>query len=326
MLGVLAVGVLLALGVALLVGCALAWVYPHTRARVLRLAPGRASDFLLGLSLVPWVIGFLSVLVCLLPSAFAGLNPAWDHCLEHRGHPHLCLAHGHWQPTLLGLVLIMGLTLGVTVPLVRFLWTYRKGRRSLASMLALGEPDQGFFRLRVAQPLAFTTGIVRPKICLSEGLLDTLPEPHLAVVLAHETAHQRRRDGLRLLLAEGTTLILIPQFRVQLLEDLLQTTELACDAAAAHRVGDALVVAEALLAASRLHLGAWPGLWRSLPALGGGHLRPRVDALLNPKPCDQAWWAGARILPVSLLLVGLLAALSGEVHHALESLLGLLSR
>ena len=324
-LGVLAVGVLLALGVAVLVGCALAWVYPQARVRLLRLEPGRASAFLLGISLVPWIIGFLSVLVCLLPPQLSGLNPSLDHCLEHGGHPHLCLTHGHWQPTLSGLFLIMGLITCVTVPLLRFLWAYRNGRRSLSAMLALGAPDQGFLRLKVEQPLAFTTGIVRPQVCLSEGLLNTLPAHHLAVVLAHEQAHQRRLDGLRLLLAEATTLIMPPQFRTQLLGDLLQTTEQACDEGASHHMGDSLVVAEALLAASRLHLGAWPGLWRSLPAFGGGHLRPRIDALLNPAPTFHAWWAGARILPVSLLLLGLLAALSGEVHHALESLLGLLS-
>jgi hypothetical protein len=50
-----------------------------------------------------------------------------------------------------------------------------------------------------------------------------------------------------------------------------------------------------------------------------------VDALLNPAPAFHAWWAGARILPIAVLFLGLLAALSGEVHHALESLLGLLS-
>jgi len=324
-LGVLAVATLLALGVAVLVGCALAWVYPQMRARVLRLEPGRASAFLLGISVIPWVIGFLSVLVGLLPSAFSGLNLSWDHCLEHGGHPHLCLTHGHWQPTLLGMLLFTGLVLAVAVPLFRFLWAYRKGRQSLFSMLALGEPDKGFFRLKVAQPLAFTTGIVRPQVCLSEGLLKTLPENHLAVVLAHEKAHQHRRDGLRLLLAEAFTLILPPQFRGQLLGDLIQTTERACDEGAVLHVGDTLVVAEALLAASRLHLGTWPGLWRSMPAFAGGHLRPRVDALLNPMPAFNAWWAGARILPAALLLLGLLAALSGEAHHALESLLGLLS-
>lgn len=324
-LGVLAVATLLALGVALLAGCALAWVYPRMRARVLRLEPGSASAFLLGASVIPWVIGFLSVLVCLLPSAFSGMNLSWDHCLEHGGHPHLCLAHGHWQPTPLGLILFLSLILGVTVPLIRFLIAYQKGRRSLFSMLALGEPDQDFFRLKVAQPLAFTTGILRPQVCLSDGLLKTLPPEHLAAVLAHEKAHQHRRDGLRLLLAEAFTLILPPQFRAQLRADLIQTTERACDEGAALHVGDALVVAEALLAASRLHLGAWPGLWRSMPAFGGGHLRPRVDALLNPHPTYRAWWAGALAWPMAILLLCFLAALSEEAHHALESLLGLLS-
>jgi len=325
-LGVVTVAALLALAVAVLLGCALAWVYPQMRARVFRLQSGSASAFLLGFSAIPWVLGGLSVLVCLLPWGLFGLNPSWDHCLEHGGHPHLCLAHGHWQPTLLGLFFISGLALGVAVPLLRFLWAYQKGRRSLSSMLTLGEPDQGFFRLKVAQPLAFTTGIFRPQVCLSDGLLKALPLEHVAVVLAHEKAHQRRRDGFRLLLAEALTLILVPQLRTQLLGDLVQTTERACDEQAALHAGDALQVAEALLAASRLHLGAWPGLWRSMPALGGGHLRPRVEALVNPHPVFGAWWAGAKAWPATLLLVALLAALSGEVHHALESLLGLLSR
>lgn len=327
-LGVVSVAALLALAVAVLVGCALAWTYPQIRARVFRLQPRNGSAFLLGFSAIPWVIGVLSVLVCILPPQLFGLNPSWDHCLEHGGHPHLCLTHGHWHPTLLGLFLISGLTLGVAVPLIRFLWAYQKGRRSLSSMLTLGEPGPGqaFFRLKVAQPLAFTTGILRPKVCLSDGLLNALPHEHVAVVLAHEKAHQQRRDGLRLLLAEALTLILPPQLRTQLLGDLIQTTERTCDEQAALHTGDSLQVAEALLAVSRLHLGTWPGLWRSLPSFTGGHLRPRVEALVNPHPIISAWWAGVKAWPATLLLAGLLAALSGEVHHALESLLGLLSR
>ncbi len=48
--------------------------------------------------------------------------------------------------------------------------------------------------------LAFTWGVFRPRIYLSQGLIDALSPAELQAVFLHEDAHRRRRDPLRRLL------------------------------------------------------------------------------------------------------------------------------
>ena len=51
-------------------------------------------------------------------------------------------------------------------------------------------------------PLAFCFGLLKPSICLSTGLLDTLSDKELKAVLLHEDYHCRRFDPLRTFLAD----------------------------------------------------------------------------------------------------------------------------
>lgn len=51
-------------------------------------------------------------------------------------------------------------------------------------------------------PLAFCCGLLKPSICLSTGLLDTLSDKELKAVLFHEDYHCRRFDPLRTFLAD----------------------------------------------------------------------------------------------------------------------------
>lgn len=57
--------------------------------------------------------------------------------------------------------------------------------------------------VQTAAPLAFCFGFLRPRICLSVGLVELLSSEQLRAVLLHEAYHQRRCDPLRLLLAEA---------------------------------------------------------------------------------------------------------------------------
>lgn len=68
-----------------------------------------------------------------------------------------------------------------------------------------GTPAELFFEGRVvpfrllasAEPIAFTAGLLRPRIFLSRGLFASLSREEQNAVLAHEIAHARRRDPLR---------------------------------------------------------------------------------------------------------------------------------
>lgn len=94
---------------------------------------------------------------------------------------------------------------------------------------------------------AFTAGMFRPRIYLSEALADRLPSAELEAVIAHEAAHVARRDPLRLTLlrALACTLFWLPALR-RLAEDVGDQAELHADDVAAART-EPLVLASAIL-------------------------------------------------------------------------------
>lgn len=54
--------------------------------------------------------------------------------------------------------------------------------------------------VRSAKPDAFCYGLLRPRVCVTTGLLDTLSPAEIEAVLRHERHHLRRYDPLRTLL------------------------------------------------------------------------------------------------------------------------------
>lgn len=105
-------------------------------------------------------------------------------------------------------------------------------------------------RLRVVQGLpnpAFTAGFWRPLVYVMASLPEVLEPAQLDAVLAHELAHVRRRDPLRLSLLRflACTLFYIPALR-RLADDLTDEAEIdADDRAVSH--GSALTLASAIL-------------------------------------------------------------------------------
>ena len=75
-------------------------------------------------------------------------------------------------------------------------------------------PSQLVF-LKASQPLTFCFGFLRPRICLSSGLVEVLTRPQLRAALLHEEYHRKQFDPLRLLLAEAlaTALFFLPVVR-----------------------------------------------------------------------------------------------------------------
>ena len=100
---------------------------------------------------------------------------------------------------------------------------------------------------------AFTVGWLTPHIFVARTLSRTLSEAELEAVLAHEVAHVRRRDPLRLFVLRGlaSTLFWLPAIR-RLVEDLADEAEIAADDAVApsHR----LALASAILRVARAHV------------------------------------------------------------------------
>jgi Zn-dependent protease with chaperone function len=89
-------------------------------------------------------------------------------------------------------------------------------------------------------PIAFCFGLLRPRICVSTGLLATLTDKELKAVLLHEDHHQRHYDPLRTLVVDGVAAVLFFLPIVAEWRDLFRTaTELAADRHAIRTTGRA---------------------------------------------------------------------------------------
>ncbi len=93
-------------------------------------------------------------------------------------------------------------------------------------------------QVRTSHPVAFTHGLLRPRVVISTGLTDLLDTDQLQAVLEHEAAHVRRRDPLRLLFLRTIVALTFP---LPVIQDLAAQAEidieLAADRAAVRRVG-----------------------------------------------------------------------------------------
>lgn len=189
--------------------------------------------------------------------------------------------------------------------------TFNRGRatlgelRSATSAARLGAPPAVVARaarraavggrvdvVAAARPFAFVHGLIRPRICISTGLVDRLSEPELAAVLHHEGWHVARRDPLRLLLVRtvGAALAAVPPV-ARAVELYLVTVEIAADRHAVVAMGDPRWLAGALVKVAVSPVAA--------PAFEG-HAEARIAALVG-EPMPTTGW-GSRIAAAALLL------------------------
>jgi Zn-dependent protease with chaperone function len=260
----------------------------------------------------------LVLLASFLPGLFGLLIESGDHCFTHGHdhHHHLCLLH---PPHATGHPLIwaasMGLTLVVSIALLRGAWHGRSQRRLARALVATSRPSELGDRVRLLdcrEPLAVTVGIRRPTILLSASLIELATARTLEVVLAHERAHVTRGDTRHARLDRVAASLLPRSVAAPLLEQITLAREQACDAAAVEHVGDPIEVAQALTEVARLGL--------CVPATGvsvaSGALEARVLHLLEPPAPTRHGW----VAPV-LLFVALVVAGAGPVHGAVEHLI-----
>ncbi len=180
--------------------------------------------------------------------------------------------------------------------------------------LASAHPD-GILVLPTPKPEAFVLGTIQPKLFASQGLL-AMPQVIVRAVLAHERAHIRRLDPLRHLLVLMACTFHLPGISAYLQRRMQQAQELAADADAAHTLGDATGVAEALVCCARFrHDNGSPRL-----AFGGGDIEERVRTLLaERRTLDQPrpWLVGL----LACMLVYVAVRYAEPAHHIIETLL-----
>ena len=280
--------------------------YPLLRRLLLAGPAASASRWTLLYALQAVLCASLATLVLMSPEAAGLLVPA--HC-----HGPSCLPHSP-EISLLspGGLALTGLSfLAVTVLLLGGIAMAARTRQQLQLLGQLAEPCTAFEQVQSSRPLAWCAGLWRPRIFLSSALVARLSEEDLDAVLAHESNHARRRDNLRRQLAHWATLCWPRGLRRQLLADLAQQTEFACDAEAARRCGaERLARLLATLRSSGHPTGAGAGFLDD-------YRESRIAALTAPRSAPL--WSG----PVGLAGLAAssalnLALLTAAAHLVLE--------
>ncbi|CAM2065419.1 M56 family metallopeptidase [Sulfidibacter corallicola] len=242
-------------------------------------------------------------------------DPLGDHCLKHAHWHHLCWVHPP-QPTNHAIVWL--LPTAILIPalgsLARVLRDVSREGRLAKDLVWVSSPCGLGPDIRLIdqeKPIALTIGWRTPHILLSSGLVQHISSHAFQTVLAHERAHISRGD-IPLALIDRFTASLLPRSVANpLLEHISLGREMACDVAAANKVGGPIVVARALTEVAAL--GMKPvatGL-----SLVGSTLELRVTYLLQPATKEWGWCVPATIL------AAVVAAGAGPVHTVVETLI-----
>lgn len=169
------------------------------------------------------------------------------------------------------------------------------------------------------EPVAFTAGLLRPRVVVSSGLLDSVPEHVVRVVLAHEEAHRRGRHPFLLFCVEALAQALpLPPVR-RSVRAFRVAIEALADEHAARTVGSRALAAEAVAHVALMHAVGAPLRFAqasAAPALGfEGDEVVRVRRLLEPPGGGRVLFAAA-VVSVVLGLVAFAGA--HAVHCAAE--------
>jgi hypothetical protein len=167
--------------------------------------------------------------------------------------------------------------------------------------------------MRRGNPLAATIGLLHPKVVIDESLASALDPDALEAAHAHERAHARHRDPLRIWLAQlGADLQWpAPSARTRF-RQWLHALEVARDEEARESGTDGDALASAIVTVAQLAKGR---AHECAALVGHGDLlRDRIARLLTPTVRltyrRHAWWAAAI---VAFVLLGLgLGVLGGD--------------
>lgn len=228
-----------------------------------------------------------------------------------------CLAE--WLTTSLTAGLACALVVLLAARMSRLGHAHRRLRDTLnAATSPAGIGQQGVRVGQVPHP-AMVAGLLRPTIYLQSSLLTQLDPDALRAVVAHESAHARRRDPLRLLMLAT----LEPMLRVvpggpSILATRRSHLEILADQGAVRSGASRSALARALLTIS-------PSAPSTAVAAFASDDQARLRSLLEETPLDggsvRLHWAVQSLLTLGLAVLTS-AAMHGPAGAALREALG----
>ncbi len=292
----------------------LALCYPLLRPLIMRWHPAIAGNLLLLLMAFPLLLSLSTATLMFLPIFESTLVSA--HCHEHcAAHSPLIEVPGLAQTGLALTLLISG------VLLYRLILNLRVSKRLQTQLVHLTSDEGDYRLLDNKQPFVFTLGWWRNEVYMTRGMREHCTDKDMAVILAHEQAHSRRRDNIRLLAAMLFNLVLPGRLGAMLHEDLHLLVESACDFEAAESI-DSLDVAETLLKIQKLSPEHWQfGSSAILSAFTGSEVELRIKALVHGRDQSMLQQASLQLSFLALVLASI--NLVDPLHHGIEILLRL---
>lgn len=203
----------------------------------------------------------------------------------------------------------VGPFIGIAAVIISVLFSIRCGRVVLSRRRTI-QSAKSSGRISICEspvPFAYAVPTREGCVVVSTGLLAPLKPAERQAVFAHERAHLRLGHH-RYLLATELSRIILP-FLGPLVRQIQHATERAADEAAALAVQDRHVVARAITTTA---LGPHRQ-GSTLPALGGGSVTRRVEALLWPhrEPAPSRFMAAVAFAGGALAV----GALVVQIHH-----------
>jgi beta-lactamase regulating signal transducer with metallopeptidase domain len=186
------------------------------------------------------------------------------------------------------------------------------------------------YRIRAAHPLLALVGIVRPRLVVSDRLVDALSDEELAAGAAHEIAHLRARDNLKRLAMRAAPDAFWWTASARRLERAwAAAAEYDADAAASRDDrGVRLALAAALVKAARLMPRPEPAGPPVCTLVGGGDITSRVERLIDDRALARRHavprWALAALVIAAAAAVTSYWPIVRTVHAATEILVHVL--
>lgn len=277
---------------------------PLTRV-LQRLHPAQATVLLLIILSLPAVISFATTGLLYLPLPVEPL-------IDHHCHNTNCANHSP-----LGILPLLGPASLVFSAVAALFIAWRSWRSTRANwrcnrdIKMLCKPREGYWELPDPGTMAFTVGLVHPRIVLSSGLLAQCNAAETDIVLRHEQGHIRQRDNLRILLARMVSLPM--PGAAYFLQALSLSIEKQCDLLATQkhsRCDVAKCIVKLAQSPCKVPTQA--------SAFVSEAVELRVLALLNPTPQRVPVRYAALALTAILTAVALCI---DPLHHLVENLL-----
>ncbi|RHW77309.1 M56 family metallopeptidase [Colwellia sp. RSH04] len=267
----------------------------------------------------PWWVATLCIAL-FWPRQSNGVYLSWFEELAHWHHIDIFnFFSWHAITLMLASLFVVGVCISV-------IYRKRKQSASLSNLLDFaqdkkiqGLDNSDYLTLSVPTPIAFTTGLLSPKIYISTGLQEQVSEQELAIILKHEAAHVEARDPLFKVLFSVFAGFFPSSIKLQLLDKYTLLTEQLADSKVASKY-DNLDVAQTLINVARMqrnisnhHVGT------SISHFGYDQTNTRIQSLIKPiTSTPRTLLLTAAVLTIVMPL--LTASTVDSFHHFIETI------